>query len=340
MRILIVKTSSMGDVVHALPAASDIARRYPGAQIDWLVERPFAALPQLHPAVSNVIPIQFRKWRKSPFDAAVRQAAGEAIARLRREPYDLILDLQGLVKSAMFCKLARGPHKATPIAGYDRASIREPLASFLYDRTSAVARDQQAVARNRLLAAAHLGTDASPPADFGLSAVRPLDAAAHDWLPTAPNAAPYAVLMPAASRAEKLWPEAGWQAVGERLAQAGLSRVVLWGSQDELERAQRIAQAIGGSVPPFLSVQEAAQLMAGACTVVGLDTGFTHLAAALGKPTIGIYCDHEPGLAGVTGPAFTASLGGKGRPPATAQVLGALEQALAAVAVPSPNAHP
>ncbi|HET7772610.1 MAG TPA: lipopolysaccharide heptosyltransferase I [Burkholderiaceae bacterium] len=336
MRILIVKTSSMGDVVHALPAASDIARRYPGAEIDWLVERPFAALPQLHPAVREVIPIQFRKWRKSPFDAAVRQAAGEAIARLRRAPYDLILDLQGLVKSAMFCKLARGPHKATPIAGYDRASIREPLASFLYDRTAAVARDQQAVARNRLLAAAHLGTDAAAPADFGLKAVKPLDAAAHDWLP----ATPYAVLMPAASRVEKLWPEAGWQAVGERLAHAGLARVVLWGSRDELERAQRIAQAIGGSVPPFLSVQEAAQLMAGASAVVGLDTGFTHLAAALGKPTIGIYCDHEPGLAGVTGPAFTASLGGKGRPPAAAEVLGALDQALDAAAAPSPGAQP
>ncbi|KPF67972.1 hypothetical protein IP84_12135 [beta proteobacterium AAP99] len=330
MRVLIVKTSSMGDVVHALPAASDIARCYPGARIDWLVERPFAALPQLHPAVQNVVPIQFRKWRKSPFDVAVRQAAGEAIARLRSEPYDLILDLQGLVKSAMFCKLARGPHKTTPIAGYDRASIREPLASFLYDRTASVSRQQQAVARNRLLAAAHLGTDTSLPADFGLGAVMPLAAAAHDWLPSGP----YAVLMPAASRAEKLWPEAGWQAVGERLAQAGLARVVLWGSQDELERAQRIALAIGGSVPPFLTVQEAAQLMAGATAVVGLDTGFTHLAAALGKPTIGIYCDHEPGLAGVTGPAFTASLGGKGRPPSTANVLAALEQALAVAATP------
>lgn len=334
MRVLIVKTSSMGDVVHALPAASDIARRYPGARIDWLVERPFAALPQLHPAVQNVVPIQFRKWRKSPFDAAVRQAAGEAIARLRSEPYDLILDLQGLVKSAMFCKLARGPHKTTPIAGYDRGSIREPLASFLYDRTASVARDQQAVARNRLLTAAHLGTDADAPADFGLGSVTPLDARQHDWLPAGSNTAPYAVLMPAASRAEKLWPEASWQAVGERLAQARLARVVLWGSQDELERARRIAQTIGGSVPPFLTVQEAAQLMAGASAVVGLDTGFTHLAAALGKPTIGIYCDHEPGLAGLTGQSFTASLGGKGRPPSTADVLAALDRALAVAAAP------
>jgi heptosyltransferase I len=315
MRILVVKMTSMGDVVHTLPAVSDMARALPGAQIDWLVETPFAGIVKLHPQVQRVITVSLRKWRKRWWAGEVRAAARQAKELLRQERYDLIIDFQGLLKSAWWARKALGP-----VAGYDTASIREPLAARLYQRRAAVPKNLNAVARNRQLAAQHLGYAVHGAPDFGISA------APGAW--SAP--APYAVLMPAASRVEKLWPAADWLAVMAALKACGLALVLLWGSEAEKERAQRLAAQSGGLVPPFLSVADAAYVLANARIVVGLDTGFTHLAAALGVPAVGIYCDHDPGLAAVTGNAFTASLGGKGTPPSRAAVLDAIGKALPA----------
>jgi heptosyltransferase-1 len=179
--------------------------------------------------------------------------------------------------------------------------------------------DLQAVQRCRMLAAAHLGyrLPADPP-DFGL---RPPDGG---WSPRVP----YAVLIPAASRREKLWPERHWVAVGRRLHDVGLLPVVLWGRDAEQSQAESIAAGCEGDVPPFLRVGEMAAVLAGARQVVGLDTGFTHLAAALGRPTLGIYCDHDPGLAGITGRGRVASIGGKGQVPGRNEVLALLERQL------------
>ena len=314
MRILIVKTSSMGDVVHALPAVSDIQHALPGTQIDWLVEAPFAAIPKLHPGVQHVLPLAWRKWRKRLWARETRHAIGTLRRELRRERYDLVLDLQGLLKSALWGVQADGP-----LAGYDAASAREPLAARFYRRRAAVARTLQAVDRNRRLAAAHLGyavPDSAP--DFGIHAP------AGTWQAGAPSAA----LIPCASRPEKLWPEASWIAVGQRLTAAGLTPVLVWGGDEERARAERIAAACGGVVPPFLSVHDMAAVLGRARQIVGLDTGFSHLAAAFGQPTIGIYCDHEPGLAGITGPGPVASLGGKGQVPSIDAVLAQLERHL------------
>ena len=174
--------------------------------------------------------------------------------------------------------------------------------------------------RCRRLAAAHLGyaLPATPP-DFGLVAP------AAGW----PTPARYAVLIPNASRIEKLWPEARWIAIGKRLQGSGFTPVVLWGTAAEQTLAERIAAGCDGEVPPFLKVGEMAGVLARARCIVGLDTGFTHLGAALGRPTIGIYCDHEPGLAGVTGPGPVASVGGKGQVPRQAEVMALLEAELA-----------
>jgi len=314
MRLLIVKTSSMGDVVHALPVVADVLRHHPGATIEWLVEGAFAAIPQLHPGVSRVIPMMWRKWRRSLFSGATWQAMRELRAELQREPYDLVLDLQGLLKSALWARQARGP-----VAGYDRKSAREPAAAWAYQRRAAVAKEQHAVQRCRLLAAAHLGYQPpTTPADFGLRAPAP------GWGPKAP----YAVLIPNASRKEKLWPERHWVSVGKRLRERGLIPVVLWGADAEQTLAERIAADCEGDVPPFLRVGEMAAVLAGARQVVGLDTGFTHLAAALGRPTLGIYCDHEPGLAGITGRGSVASIGGKWQVPSRNDVLSLLEHQL------------
>lgn len=314
MRLLIVKTSSMGDVVHALPVVADVLRHQPGARIEWLVEAAFAAIPQLHPGVQRVLPMSWRKWRRALLAGATWQAMRALRAELQHEPYDLVLDLQGLVKSALWARQARGP-----VAGYDRKSAREPAAAWAYQRRVAVPRDLHAVQRCRMLAAAHLGYPVpSEPPEFGLRAPAP------GWRPKAP----YAVLIPNASRKEKLWPERHWVAVGKRLRERGLVPVVLWGADEEQTLAERIAADCDGDVPPFLRVGEMAAVLAGARQVVGLDTGFTHLAAAFGRPTIGIYCDHEPGLAGITGPGRVASIGGKWQVPARNDVLALLDQQL------------
>lgn len=312
MRLLIVKTSSMGDVVHALPVVADVLRHDPSVSIDWLVESAYAAIPQLHPGVKRVLPMSWRKWRRALLSGATWQAMRALRAELQREPYDLVLDLQGLLKSALWARQARGP-----VAGYDRRSVREPAAAWAYQRRATVGQDLHAVQRCRLLAAAHLGYAApTTPPDFGLRAP------AAGWGPKAP----YAVLIPNASRKEKLWPERHWVSVGKRLRERGLIPVVLWGADEEQTLAERIAADCEGDVPPFLKVGEMAAVLAGARQVVGLDTGFTHLAAALGRPTIGIYCDHEPGLAGITGPGRVASIGGKWQVPARNDVLTLLEQ--------------
>ncbi|MBL0089520.1 MAG: lipopolysaccharide heptosyltransferase I [Ideonella sp.] len=315
MRVLIVKTSSMGDVVHALPAVSDIVRNHPGVVIDWMVEAPFAAIPSLHPGVRRVLPMAWRKWRKSLWTRPTQAAIAAFRAELRRDDYDLVLDLQGLLlKSVLWGLQARGP-----LVGYDRDSVREPLAALCYRRGAAVSRQLHAVDRNRRLASAHLGHVLSQaPPDFGILPPQ------GGWQASV-NPEQIAVLIPCASRPEKLWPEEDWAAVGQRLRTAGLTPVVLWGSPEEGQRAQRIAAASGGQVPPLLSVGETAAVLGRARQIVGLDTGFTHLGAAFGRPAIGIYCDHEPGLAGLTGPGHVASLGGKGQVPTRAAVLAQLE---------------
>lgn len=312
MRILVVKTSSMGDVVHALPAVSDLLRERPGAQVDWLVEAPFAAIPQLHPGVRRVLPMAWRKWRRALLKPATWASIGALRAELRREPYDLVLDLQGLLKSVMWGLQARGP-----LVGYDRHSAREGAAALFYRRTASVPRTLHAVDRCRRLTAALLGyaLPGSPP-DFGLRV--PGDA----WAAPAPSG----VLIPNASRPEKFWPEARWIALGRRMRREGLTPVVLWGNPAEHAMAERIASGCEGVLPPFLKVGEMAAVLAAARYIVGLDTGFSHLGAALGRPVVGIYCDHEPGLAGITGPGPVASIGGKGQVPGLDEVLALVDR--------------
>ncbi|MCL4744793.1 MAG: lipopolysaccharide heptosyltransferase I [Burkholderiaceae bacterium] len=317
MRVLLVKTSSMGDVVHALPAASDMVRQIPGLELDWLVEAPFAAIPRMHAGVRRVIPMAWRKWRKRLGTPETWRAIGELRRGLRRERYDLVLDLQGLVKSALWGLQARGP-----LAGYDRHSAREALAALCYTRRSPVSRELHAIERCRRLAAAQLGypMPACAP-EFGIAAPT------GQWRP----GADHAVLIPCASKAVKMWPEANWIELGRRFARHGWLPVVLWGSEPERQTAQRIAAGCAGVVPPFLSVSDCAAVLGGAAAIVGLDTGFSHLGAALGRPTVGIYCDHEPGLTGITGGARVASIGGKGAPPSLAAVQALVEDQIASL---------
>jgi heptosyltransferase-1 len=312
MRILIVKTSSMGDVVHALPVVRDVRRAFPNAEIEWLVESAFAGIVRMHPGVNRVLPLNFRRWRRKLFDADTWRAMRALRAQLRERPYDCVLDLQGLFKSAIWGRQAAGP-----LMGYDSSSGRDPIAPWLYQRKAKVSLQLHAIDRCRQLAATHLGYPT--PTDAPVFGIR---AGESVWRV---RGGPSAALIPCASRPEKIWPEARWIAVGKRIKAMGLSPLVIWGTEEEQVRAERIAAGCEGEVPPFLNVPDMAALLAGTKRVVGLDTGFSHLAAALGKPTIGIYCDHEPGLAGIVGPGGVASVGGKGQVPSLQQVLALVE---------------
>jgi heptosyltransferase-1 len=347
LKVLVVKMSSMGDIVHAQPVVSDLLAHAPQARIDWVAEAPFAGIPAMNPGVASVIPIAWRKWRRTLREPATRAALRTFRERLQATRYDWIVDCQGLLKSAAVARLARGTHRAGP----SWSSAREPLASLAYDRRAVVPWSLHVVARNRAIAAQALGYRLDGPARFGLR-VPALVAA---WLPDGP---PTAVLIPGASRSEKLWPEAHWMAAGRQLAGQGLRLVWLWGSPEERARVQRLAAACGGGVldasgagdavrtegarttsviPPFVSVADAASLVAGARIVVGLDTGFTHLAGALGRPTVGIFCDFDATQCAVSGDGPCESFGGVGVVPPVADVTAAIERMLgAAVAAAVP----
>lgn len=331
MRILIVKMSSMGDVVHAQPLATDIRRHFPDARIDWVVEAAFAALPAMNPAVNQVIPIAWRRWRKSLGKAETRAAMRAFWRQLRAQSYDWVLDCQGLLKSAAVVRMARARHRAGPDCG----SARERLAALAYDRPLDVPRNWHVVRRNRAIGAGALGYEIEDAARFGLN-VPLLGADEAPWLKAQ---RPFALLVTGASRDAKLWPEPQWVEVAVRLQRAGLDLLWFWGSPAEEARARRLAEAATQAagqeatqaiVPPFLSVRDAARAIQGARIVVGLDTGFTHLAGALGRPTIGIFADFDAVQCAVSGDSFCASFGGVGVIPSTAEVLAAVEQGLQA----------
>lgn len=305
MRILLVKTSSLGDVIHNLPVASDIARCLPGTVVDWCVEAPFAPLPRLHPYVSNIIPVALRRWRKHLLEGATWREIGDFRRQIKTDAYDLILDTQGLLKSAILARTARGP-----LHGYGADSAREPLASRFYDVCHAVPRNTHAVSRNRQLAALALGYAdrlGTLPLDYGITPDQP-------DLPGLPDS--FAILLTATSRDDKLWPEPHWMDLGRRLADRGVMSLLPSGSAVEEARARRIAAAIPGATAlPRLDLKALAAILGHARLVVGVDTGLTHLAAALGRPVCALYTATDPGLTGVLGTAAYENLGGKAQVP-------------------------
>jgi heptosyltransferase-1 len=301
-RILFVKTSSLGDVVHHCPAVSDAARAIEGAQIDWVVEEAFAGVARLHRAVGRVIPVALRRWRGAPWRASVWSEIAEFRRELRTERYDAVIDTQGLLKSALVSRQALGTRH-----GMDRASAREPIAARFYDVAHAVPRALHAVERNRRLTAAALAYSLDAAPDYGLKAASGAAGSA------------YAVLLTMTSRADKLWPEERWIELGRALA---LPVVLPWGSTAERERAERVARGIGQAVvPQRMALDALAELLSNAKGVVGLDTGLTHLAAALGVATVGIYCGSDPALTGLHGAPRARNVGAPGKPPQVFEVL-------------------
>lgn len=311
----------MGDLVHNCPAVTDILARFPDAVIDWVAEEAYVPIPALHPGVRQVIPIAWRRWRRQLGQKATWGEMAAFRRRLQETPYDFVLDSQGLLKSAAVDKLARLAPGGR-IVGGDARSIKEPAAARFYHQRLPIAWSRHVVDRCRAVAAGALGYTLDTPPRYGIHA----PALVADWLPSQP----YAVLMHAASRPPKLWAEEHWIALGRRLARDGIVAALPWGSPEERQRSERLAAALPGAfIPPLMALDSAGRFLAGARVVVGLDTGFTHFAAALGRPTVGIFCDSDSIQAAVFGDAFCESYGQKGQPPALDTILDAVDRALA-----------
>jgi heptosyltransferase-1 len=311
-RVLLVKTSSLGDVVHNLPVVSDLVAAMPGASIDWVVEEAFTAIPRLHPQVSRVLPVAVRRWRRAPWKAEVRAEARGFLHELRGETYDAVIDTQGLLKSAWITRAAHGVRH-----GLDWSSSREPLAWF-YDYCWHVPWGRHAVERNRELAAQALGYAVAAPARYGITAAVRQFA----WLP----GGPHAVLLHATSAARKLWPEAHWIELGRTLASRGITCVLPWGAATEGERSHRLARQIPRAIAPErMDLSTLSALLAQAQLVVGTDTGLTHLAGALGTPTLGLYCATDPAATGLYACARATNLGGIDNVPGVAAVIAAVD---------------
>ena len=315
MNILIVRVSSLGDVVHNMPMLADLRRHVPDAQIDWVVEESYASLVRLNDSVRQVIPFALRRWRKSLGDAATRAEMRAFRSALRATPYDLVLDTQGLIKTGLVMRMARlapggrriGLANATEGSGY------EALSRIFHTRSVPVAPRTHAVQRARDVAAAALGYAADGPADFNLRAPGRRPA----WLP----AQPYAVFFHGTARAAKQWPEAHWVALGQRIAARGLALLLPWGSAAERAAAERIAAGVpGAQVLPGLSLMEAVTLAQRAALAVGVDTGLTHIAAAFERPTVELYCDSPRWKTEGNWSPRIINLGDAGAPPAVAQV--------------------
>ena len=287
VRILIIKTSSLGDIVHCLPVINDIKYFVPESSIDWLVEESFADVPRLHPGVNSVITISLRSWKKNLRRKSTWTGLYKAIKAIRENHYDIIIDFQGLLKSAFFTLFTRGD-----IHGFDKASIRETAASYFYKQTHAVSKQIHAVVRNRELASkcfqyelidqsAHFGLEIHNINNFNLSER-------------------YVILIHGSSKKSKQWPMEYWLKVIQFFNVLGLRVLLPWGSLEEYHFSKALRKASTNSlVLPKMNINNLANIISGAKCVVGVDSGLTHLGNALGIPTIGLYMDSNPYLNGV-----------------------------------------
>ena len=290
MKVCVIKTSSMGDVIHTLPALTDAQNVIPNVSIDWVVEENFAEIPRWHSAVNRVLPIALRRWRKSPFSIQTRNEWKNYRTLLQAENYDAVIDVQGLIKSALFAtRFAQGVKH-----GYDRQSIREPLASFFYDKKYAISYQQHAVERIRQLFAQSLGYELPQvQGDYGI---------ARHFLHQTPEQN-YVVFIHSTTRTDKHWEESEWQKLIEKITALSDYEIHLpWGNEQEKARAERLAQVHSNVIVlPKLTLTELAKQLANAKAVVSVDTGLAHLTAALDKPNITLYGATDPKLIGCYG---------------------------------------
>jgi heptosyltransferase I len=318
---LIVRPSSLGDIVHALPVVHDITQHRAGMSVDWVAEEQFVELVALNREVRTIIPVSLRRWRGALLARATWREVAAFRSALRTERYDVVLDLQEQVKGALIALLARGA-----VHGPDRSGIREPAATLAYRHAYPIPPHQHLIDRCRQLAGKAFGYEPAGPPRFELSVARldesPLQAPAD--LP----AGPFAVFIHSTSRDDKLWPETHWRSLIRHFAKAGMTVLLPSGNSVEAARSERLAHGIAGArVAVRRGLSETASLLARAGLVCGVDTGLVHLAAALGSPTIAIFVATDPELAGVARVGDHArDIGGTGVVPSPEQVIAAADE--------------
>ncbi|MEG3640086.1 lipopolysaccharide heptosyltransferase I [Magnetococcus sp. PR-3] len=300
-RLLLVKFSSMGDLIHALPAVTDAVNAIPNLQLDWVVEEAFQAIPSWHPGVNHCHVIGLRRWKKALLRRDHRREIGAFIKQVRHTPYDTVLDAQGLMKSALTARLCA---PATPLHGPSKSWAREPLACHLYHQPHPVTKPDHVITQLRQLMALTLGYSLpTSAADFGIVRDRLPDRPAWWLISGDKQETPYLIFLHGAGWTSKAWPEPYWLDLAKQLGQMHKMPILLpWGSAEEKQRALRIAAAEKWCrVLPKMDMQQVAALIADATAVIGLDSGFGHLAAALNTPHVTLYGATNPDYSGVAG---------------------------------------
>jgi heptosyltransferase-1 len=298
-KILLVKLSSLGDVLHNLPIVWDLRLRLPHAQIDWVVEEGYVNLltPLLtrdgFRGIDHIIPFGLRRWKQNLFSLAVWKAFFTFKKRLQTTTYDVVIETQGLLKSAIVCSLAKksegavviGLANATEFSGY------EPLARLFYKQSVQVPTQCHAVDRSRRVMCSAwdwpLLESSNTPQFYPAELITGISKSSIAGLNT-----PYVLCFHSTAREAKRWPDAHWVALGQDLAARGFQMVFPWGNAAEKALSESLASQIPNAiVPPAFTIEEAYSVIAGAALTVGVDTGLTHLAAVLDRPTVEIYCD-------------------------------------------------
>jgi heptosyltransferase I len=287
MKILLIRISSLGDVLHNMPIVSDLLDHFPNAKIDWVVEEAYVNLVRLQPSVRHVFPVALRRWRKHLLSAKTRAEMRQFYQQLRADEYDLVLETQGLFKTGMLMGMARctSRGKKVGLANGTEGSGYEGVSRIFHDISVPVAKRTHAVERGRLVAASAGKYRLSTPPNFGLVFV--CNTAQYAWLPTEK----FVVFFHGTAGQEKRWARQNWIAIASTIAEYQLPVLLPWGNVAEHAEAQAMASHIpNAQVLPALSMQEAIVLAQQASLVVGVDTGLTHIAAAFERPTIEIYC--------------------------------------------------
>lgn len=336
-KILLVKLSSLGDILHNLPLVWDLRIRLPNAQIDWVVEEGYMHL--LEPLLSrdgfkgidHIIPFSLRRWKKKMFSLNSWKELFSFQRRLQESSYDIVIETQGLLKSALVCFLAKKKPDAviTGLANATQYSGYEPLARFFYNQCVQVPIDCHAVDRSRRVMCAALDwplIERSTAPQFYPQQF--LQSLSEKTLPELQK--PYVLCFHSTAREAKRWANENWVAFGKELAQQGYQPVFPWGSPSEKLISSELASQIPGAiVPPAFSIKEAFSVIAGAALTVGVDTGLTHLAAVLGRPAVEIYCDSPQWKTEGYWSEHIRNLGDMQAPPSAAEVIKASFELLA-----------
>jgi heptosyltransferase-1 len=287
LNVAIVKLSSIGDVVHALPVAAALKRDRPDTRVTWMAEAREATLLAGHPDVDEVVIADTRGWRRGGAGAtALRDIAGMR-RRLRERAFDVVLDLQGLMKSGLLTALTRAPRRI----GFARGFRREwPSGLFTNERVRPPSEARHVVEQYVALLRP-LGI-VNPLIEFRLPADASADERASAFLSGEAIKPPDRLVLmnPGAGRPDKRWPVAHYRELARRLADEAAARVVvLWGPGEEAEARTIAASAVGGATAPATSLRELTALARRARLVIAGDTGPLHLAAAVGTPCLGLY---------------------------------------------------